>query len=331
MAMPQHDVRCACDGVHPASAGLAGDVEGDGELRDRGLKPVHERKLLGAVVVVRGDGDAAPAGDVGQLRDLGIGKLFAFLLLLDDLAHLLVRHVAIALERFAEQQEVAVLPLPRRVVHERHEVHLAGAQVALDVVVQIDRVQFDAHVQTVTDEVVALLATAHGRHAVDEGAYVAEIADGLVIEDVRAVHRKRVEDGGDAVRHQLAVGLVQRRIQIHHHTRARRGHVLHVVGMDVDEAGGHVSAARVHHGQRAERGVGLHVEVVRANGLDGGDAPVDDHHVVIGQHAIGAHHRAAADDAGVSVHGRFLSRVGWTGHSDLSMPPQGGIRDVPVA
>ena len=101
--------------------------------------------------------------------------------------------------------------------------------------------------------------------------------------------------------------------------------------MDVDEAGGHVSAARVHHGQRAKLGVGLHVEVVRANGLDGGDAPVDDHHVVIGQHAVGAHHRAAADDARVSVHGRFLSRVGWTGHSDLSMPPRGGIRDVPVA
>ena len=85
---------------------------------------------------------------------------------------------------------------------------------------------------------------AQGGHAVDEGAHVAEIADGLVVEHVRAVHRQRVEDGGHAVRHQLAVGLVQRRGQVHDHAGARRGHVLHVVRVDVDEAGHHVRTAR---------------------------------------------------------------------------------------
>ena len=52
-----------------------------------------------------------------------------------------------------------------------------------------------------------------------------------------------------------------------------------------------------HHGQHAHRGIGLRVEVGRAHRLDGGDAPVDDHDVAVGKHAVGAHHRAAADDA----------------------------------
>ena len=308
MAVAQHHVRRAGHRVQAAGARLAGHVERDGELGDGRLEAVHERELLRAVVVVRRDGDATFARDGRQRCDLGVRHLTALLLHADDVAHLLVRDVAIPLERVAEQQEIAVLALAGRVVHERHEVHLAGAQELLDVVVEVDRVQLHAHVQAMTDEVVALLARAQAGHAFDEAAHVAEVADGLVIEDVRAVHRQGVEDGGDAMRHELAVGLVQRCVQVHDHARTRRGHVLHVVRVDVDEAGGHERAARIHHGQHAHRGVGLRVELARAGRLDGRDAPVDDHDVVVGKHPVGAHHRAAADDAGVVVHGRVLSR-----------------------
>ena len=56
---------------------------------------------------------------------------------------------------------------------------------------------------------VALFALPQGRHAVDERAHVAEVADGLVVENVCAVDGKRMEDGGYAVGHQLAVRLEQ--------------------------------------------------------------------------------------------------------------------------
>ena len=221
MTAAQHHVRRASHRVQAAGARLAGHVERDGELGDGGLQAVHERELLRAVVVVRRDGDAALARDGRQGRDLRVRHLAALLLLADDVAHLVVGDVAVALERVAEQQEVAVLALAGGVVHERHEVHLAGAQELFDVVVEVHRVQLHAHVQAVADEVVALLARAQAGHAVDEPAHVAEVADGFVVEDVRAVHRQGVEDGGDAVRHELAVGLVQRRVQVHDHARAR--------------------------------------------------------------------------------------------------------------
>ena len=161
MAAAQQHVRRAGHGVHAAGAGGAGDVERDGELGDGGLQAVHERQLLLAVVVMRGDGHAALARDGRQLRYLGVGELFALLLHADDVAHLLVGDVAVAFERVAEQQQVAVLPLSGRVVHERDQIHLPGAQIALHLVVEVHRVQLNAHVQAVADEVVALLGGAH--------------------------------------------------------------------------------------------------------------------------------------------------------------------------
>lgn len=50
--------------------------------------------------------------------------------------------------------------------------------------------------------------------------------------------------------------LVQRRGQVHDHAGARRGHVLHVVRVDVDEAGHHVRTGARPPRQHAHRGIG---------------------------------------------------------------------------
>ena len=124
---------------------------------------------------------------------------------------------------------------------------------------------------------------------------VVPLAHGLDVHEVVRVSGKGVEHGGDAVGQKLALGLEERRGEVHEDGRPGRDDGLDVIRVDVDEAGRHIPAVRIDDAEAA----GLGVE--RALTLDGGDAVALDHELVAKEQPVGLDDDAVPDDVQESL------------------------------
>ena len=213
------------------------------------------------------------------------------------------------------------MPLPRRVVHEGQLVDLARREMALDLLDQIDVVDLEPQVQAMADEMgVAPLGALRMGDERHELLGVLPLANRLDVHDVAPVGGKRVEDGGDTVREQLALRLEERRREVHEHRGARADHGLDVIGVDVDKAGHHIAAMGVDDAGVSTFGID------GALALDRGDAVALDHELVAKEQPIRLNNDTVPDDVhecpfvcGLTAGGRRVSSAACSAASGASV------------
>lgn len=247
--------------------------------------------MLSRIVIVARQRDAVFTGNIGKVFKLLKGKLGRRLLSSDDLCRFLVTQLMVAAHALAPDLDIAILALAGGVIHERKLVHLARAQMSFDLLDQIDVIDLETQMQTMANQVriapLGALAAGDKRHNL---LGVLPAPDRLGVHDVLRICRKRVIHGGDAVSDELALGLEQRRREVHEHRRARRDDCLDIVGMDIYKTGRDIATVRIDntgaHGSRIEF----------ALALNRGDLVAFDHKLVAKEQAVGLNNDSVAND-----------------------------------
>ena len=171
--------------------------------------------------------------DFSHFRNLLESDFLLALAFDDDGFRLRIGQFRIAGDRLFVDFQVAILPLPRRVVHEGNQMNFAVADMLLDLLDHLDIVDLETGMDAVADHVIVGVG---GIDGFDQPVRVLGLADRLHPEILLLVEGKRMKHRRDAVRDQDALAFAQTDVEIHHRGRPRRYDGLDVIGMDIHEA-----------------------------------------------------------------------------------------------
>ena len=187
--------------------------------------------------------------------------------------------------------------------------------------------------ETMANKMVMLFAFAHRENTFGKLSHILEISNGLVVENLSSVYRKRVIDRGHTMRYQLTVNLIQRSEQVHNNARSRRCHRLDVIGVNIDHAWNHIGATRIHHRETSfpvnhhARRVLVKLRVNRASigkrrrNARNGSVFNDD--VVVGQNRIFGNHITSANHKRICFHKCISPCIGLSIYAALVKAPPG--------